>query len=149
MARLQATATVIDEALGAATPETVIQIVAPANQRVVIQKFGLYFSGISVTAEPINWELQTQNTAGTASALTLQKVDTSLPETVQTAAQHDFTAEPTAGVTLVVGKVHPQSGFAVIEPLGGEVVVGGGDRVGLVITAPSAVDVTAMIWIEE
>ena len=140
---------VAEEALAAATAETVIQLVAAANHRVKVLRWGVFFDGTSVTAEPVQVRLVRQTDAGTASALTPVKLDDSLAETLQTTAQQDFTAEPTAGDVVDVVEVHPQSGYEVIYPLGQEVIIGGGDRLGIECTAPDAVNVRAKIVFEE
>lgn len=149
MAAFIGTAQVTEEALAAATEETVIQLVAPANHRVKVLAFGIFFDGTSVTAEPAQVELARQTTAGTASSLTPVQRDNSLAETLQVSAQQDFTAEPTKGDILESREVHPQSGFEVWYPLGQEPIIGGGDRLGLIVTAPATVNCRAWICFEE
>jgi hypothetical protein len=83
------------------------------------------------------------------SALTPVKLDDSLAETLQTTSQHTATAEPTAGDVVDVVEVHPQSGYEIIYPLGQEVIIGGGDRLGIECTAPAGVNVRAKIVFEE
>jgi hypothetical protein len=48
-----------------------------------------------------------------------------------------------------VKEIHPQSGYEVWLPMGWEIIVGGGDRLGIELTAPSAVNVRAVIYFEE
>ena len=142
-------AQIAEEALAAATAETVIQLVAPSNHRVKVLRWGVFFDGTSVTAEPVQIRLLRQTTAGTATALTLVKMDDSLAETLQTSAQHDFTAEPTPGDVLESFNVHPQQGIEIMYPLGQEPIIGGGDRMGLELTAPAAVNCRAFMVFEE
>lgn len=136
-------------ALSAATAKTVIQIIAPSNHRVKILGWGVFFDGTSPTEEPVEVELARQSTAGTMSSLTPVKLDDSLAETLQTTAQHTATVEPTTGDVIDIAEVHPQQGYEIRYPLGQEPIVGGGDRVGIVCTAPSAVNVRAKIIFEE
>lgn len=149
MAAFQGMAQVAEEGLAAATAETVIQLIAPSNHRIKLLAWGIYFDGTSVTAEPVQVTIARQSTAGTASSLTPVKRDDSLAETLQTTAQQDFTVEPTTGDVLEAREVHPQAGFEVWYPLGQEIVIGGGDRVGLIATAPATVNCRAWMLFEE
>jgi len=136
-------------ALSAATAKTVVQIVAATNHRVKVLGWGVFFDGTSVTAEPVQVTLSRQSTAGTTSALTPVKMDDSIAETLLTTARHTATAEPTTGDTVDVIEVHPQQGYEKLYPLGQELICGGGDRIGIVCTAPAAVNVRAKILFEE
>jgi len=149
MAAFQGIAQTAEVALVAATAKTVVQIVAPANHRVRVLGWGVFFDGVSVTAEPVQVILARQSTAGTMSALTPVPLDDSLAETLQVTAQHTATVEPTTGVTVDVAEVHPQQGYEIMYPLGEQPVVGGGDRVGIICTAPAVVNVRAKIRFEE
>lgn len=149
MAAFQGTAVTAEVALSAATAKTVLQILAAANHRVKILRWWVTFDGTTSGNDPVLVELVRQSTAGTSSALTPRKVDDSLAETLLTTAVHTATAEPTTGDTLDTKHVHPQSGYEVTLPFGAEVVVGGGDRVGIRCTAPQAVNVVAGIHFEE
>jgi hypothetical protein len=148
MAAIRAVALTDEIALSAATAKTVIQITAPSNQRVVVKEWGVFFDGIDPLAQPVQVELAKQSTAGTMSSLTLAKI-TPGSETVQTTASHTATAEPTESAVLDTVEVHPQSGYEKIFPLGEEIIVAGGERLGIVCTAPAAVNVRAKIKFEE
>lgn len=149
MAAFQGFAQTAEIALSAATAKTVIQMVAATNHRVKVLGFGVFFDGVSVTAEPVQVRLLRQTTAGTMSALTPVKQDDSIADTLLTTFQHTATAEPTAGDVLDVLEVHPQQGYEIMYPLGQEVIVGGGDRIGIECTAPATVNVRAKIRFEE
>lgn len=149
MAAFQGQGTTAEIALSAATAKTIFQLVAAANHRVKILGWGVFFDGTSTTAEPVQVRLLRQTTAGTMSANTLTKRDDSIADTLLTTAQDNATAEPTAGNVLEVCEVHPQQGYQVFYPLGGEPIVGGGDRVGIECTAPATVNVRAMMIFEE
>jgi hypothetical protein len=149
MAAFQGIAQTAEVALSAATAKTVIQLVAATNHRVKVLRWGVFFDGVSVSAEPVQVRLLRQTTAGTMSSLTPVKLDDSLAETLQTTSQHTATAEPTAGDVVDVVEVHPQSGYEIIYPLGQEVIIGGGDRLGIECTAPAGVNVRAKIVFEE
>lgn len=150
MSRLDAIAQTAEVALVAATTKTVLQIVAPTNHRVAVKGWGVFFDGTSVSAEPVQVELLYQTTAGTMSANTPKRTDGGLSETLQTTAQDNASAEPTAGDVVDVAQVHPQQGYEKMFVFGyNEVVLGGGDRLGIRCTAPAGVNVRAKILFEE
>jgi len=149
MAAFIGSAQITEEALAAATAETLIQLVAVANHRVKVLRWGVSFDGVSVTAEPVQIRLLRQTTAGTGAALTPVKMDDSIADTLLTTAQQDFTAEPTAGDVLESYEVHPQQGVVMMYPLGQEPIIGGGDRMGIEVTAPAVVNARAFFVFEE
>lgn len=149
MAALQGNAITAEVALAAATAKTVIQVVAASNHAVKVLGWSVSFDGISSTAEPVVVVLMRQTTAGTMSALTPVKVDPGRNETMQTTAQHTATAEPTSGDVLARRNIHPQAGYEVIYPPDQQPIVGGGERIGIVCTAPAVVNVIAEIRFEE
>ena len=149
MAAFQGIAQTTEVALSAATAKTVVQIAAPANHRLKVLRVGFFFDGTSTTAEPVQVTLSRQSSSGTMSALTPVPLDDSLSETLQTLAQFNASAEPTTGATIDSCECHPQQGFEVIYPLGQEPIVGGGDKVGLVCTAPASVNVRGKLVFEE
>lgn len=148
MSAIYGIAQTAEVALVANTAKTVVQLVTPANHRARILGWGVFFDGTSVSNAPVQVRLLRQTTAGTASALTPVQVQPAA-ETIQCTAQHTATAEPTAGDVLDIAEVHPQSGYEVRFPLGQEVIVGGGGRIGIECTAPDAVNVRAKLIFEE
>lgn len=128
-----------DRTLTTATTETVLQLVAATNHRVRIIGWGIAFDGVDPTEEPVKVVLKRSTTAGTSSAGTVVKADDSLAETLQTTSRITFTAEPTAGDELEARYVHPQAGYEKLYPEGREIIVGGGDRIGLEVTTPTGV----------
>jgi hypothetical protein len=149
MAGIRVAATTAEVALTAATARTVLQVVAAANHRVLVEQISVSFDGISPTAEPVIVELLRQTTAGTMSALTPVKLSDAGSETIQTTAQHSATAEPTAGDVLWRVEIHPQTGIEKLFPLGQEMIVAGGGRLGVRCTAPAAVNVVAGLVVNE
>lgn len=148
MAGLDCVAQTAEIALTAATAKTVLQLVAPANQRLKIKGWGVFFDGTSASAEPVQARVLRQTTAGTMTSLTPVKTCAG-SETVQATAQHTATAEPTAGDVLDVVEVHPQSGFEKQITPDMKMEVPGGGRVGIECTAPAGVNVRAKIFFEE
>jgi hypothetical protein len=136
-------------ALVGTTAKTALQIVAPANHRVLIEEVGIFFDGTSVSAEPVVVEVLRQTTAGTMSAATPVKRNSADDETLQTTAQHTATVEPSAGDILDVWEIHPQSGWEKIYPLGREIQVPGGTRLGIRLTAPANVNCLVKLGFQE
>lgn len=148
MAGLICSATTAEIALSAATAKTVLQVTAPTNQRLQLKRWGIFFDGVSSTAEPVQVRLLRQSSAGTMTSLTPVLLSAG-SETVQATAQHTATAEPTAGNVLDVAEVHPQGGYEVVLPFDQMIEIAGGTRLGVEATAPAGVNCRAkMIWSE-
>lgn len=137
-----------DIALTAATAKTVVQIVMATNIKGKLLRIGCSFDGTSTTEEPVTILIERQTTAGTMTSLTLVKHDDDDGATIQASAQHTATAEPTGGDDLDRWLVHPQSGIDIFYPLGMEPRIGAGDRIGMVVTAPSTVNCAPKMWFE-
>lgn len=149
MADLHGTAQTADVAItGAAAAKTVVQILAPANHRVKVKGWGVFFDGVATTNPACEVRLLRQSSAGTMSALTPVKTRPAA-ESLLVTAQHTATVEPTAGDVVDALQVHPQSGFEVQYAPGDEVVVGGGERLGIEVYASANVNVRAKIRFEE
>jgi hypothetical protein len=125
--------------------KTILQVVAAANHRIVVNKIVVSFEGVTVTDAPIQVRVLRQSTAGTMSALTLVKDDSTDDETLQTTGLHTATAEPTAGDVLESQMVHPQSSRVFVGPY----VVPGGGRLGVEVTAAVGVDCIVSAYGEE
>lgn len=136
----------IAAAVGAA--KTILQVVAPANHIVAVKGVSVSFDGTSASAEPVQVDLLRQTTAGTMSSATPVE-ETTTGTTVQTTAQKNATVEPTAGNVLRRWEVHPQSGLIEKFTIEDELLIAGGGRLGLRVTAPAAVNVLAQISVEE
>lgn len=153
MAALQATLNIPSIALAAATAKTVGQITAPTNQRVKVLEFSVYFDGTSNTAQPVQFRILRQSTAGTSLVSTpLNPVDADLPETIQTSGlvgAAGAQTEPTPGAVLLTGTIHPQTGWIYPLPFGQEFIVQGGGRIGIELTAAATVNARGAIRCEE
>lgn len=128
---------------------TLLQIVAAAQQRVKIKEISISFKGTSNTAAPILVQIQKQTSAGTASAGTVSKFVSSDSETLQTTAQITFTAEPTSTTVFIEEEVHPQTGYTWQAPFGGELIIPGGSRLGITVTAGATVSAICRVIGEE
>ena len=123
-------------AVSTTSTKTQVQILAPANQRVIIEYLAVHFQGVVTTDAPIQCELLIQTTAGTASALTINKHNPADDETLQTSAQETFTAEPTASTIKRRWFVHPQSSRVFIAQGEWAIPVPGGTRMAFRTVTP-------------
>jgi len=143
-----------DVPLSAGVPKTVVQITAAANHRLLIKNILVAFKSISSSDEPVEVILMRQTSAGTGGvSATIAKNNESDDETIQATGQTGpagaWTTEPTAGDILQVWRVHPQPGLAIFYPFGEEIVVKGGSRLGLKMTAAQAQSASGAIIFEE
>lgn len=148
MAALRFVANTAELATGAAK-KTLLQLVAAANHRVAVKEIAVSFKGIVNTNPPILVEIYRQTDAGTMSALTLQKWDESADETLQTTAQENATIEPAGAVVIFREEVHPQGGYTWQLPFGYELLIKGGNRIGIAVTATVTVSAVVRAICEE
>lgn len=152
MADLNFAAAPPEIAVPVTTVQTLLQVVAPTNQRLKVKEISVAFKGTSNTASPILVEVLYQSSAGTGgNALTLVKEDPDVQATIQSTAQYGpwSTTEPTAGAVVAREEVHPQTGFLWQAPFGGEYKVPGGSRFAVRVTCPATVSCTARMRVEE
>ncbi len=135
--------------LSTTSAKTLIQLVAAANVRVKILEWSVSFAGTSNTATPIQVDIVRQTSAGTSVSLTLVKDNESDQETLNTTALQTITAEPTTGSTVITEEVHPQTGYTWQAPFGREVIIQGGNRAGLRVTAAASVIAASRMFAEE
>jgi len=148
MAGILGVVTYAEQALAAATTKTVLQVVAPANHRVKVLGWGVFFDGVNTAGEPVQVRVLRQSTAGTMSSVTPLQVQP-VAETILTTAQYGASAEPTAGDIIDVIECHPQQGYEVKFPMGQEIIIPGGGRLGIDCTAPAIVNVRVKLFFEE
>jgi hypothetical protein len=129
--------------------KTLLQLVAAANHRVVITEIGISFHGVTPTDAPILVQAMRQTTAGTMSAATPVKRNSTDDETLQTTAQHTATVEPTAGDVLKQWAIHPQGGLVYQPAPGEEIVVPGGGKLGITVTAGVSINADVYVDYEE
>lgn len=143
-----------EEALAAATAETLLIVAGATSRKGRILAFELSFDGVTSGAEPVQGRIRRGNSAsqGTSTAATEEKHDPDDPTAALTGF-HSFTAEPTyTGQPLREFEVHPQGG-----QYGDKITVPGpwvlddatNSFIGLVVTAPATVNVLASVQWEE
>ena len=135
-------------ALVADTAKTVLMLTAPANQRVVIQRMGVFFDGTKSNNEPILIQLYRMTDAGTLTSGSPADYQ-DLGITFNTTMGYNATVEPSQGELVDTFNIHPQQGIEIILPLMQELIVAGGGRIAMVITAPDAVNCVAKFMFEE
>ena len=92
-----------------------------------------------------------QTSGGTiTNSTTLRKVDPDNQETIQTACKDTATVEPTdSGDVPMAELVHPQPGYMWQAPFGGEIIINGGGRLGIRVTAGTGVNASVRVVAEE
>jgi hypothetical protein len=150
MAGIRLRASSGEEAIAAAVAETILQIVAAANHRVKLTEYSVSFKGTSATDTPARVRIFRQTGAGTSAAVTPLKDDASADETLQTTVRNAFSAEPASDDALIDEfEVHPQTGVKVFLPLGQEILIPGGGRLGFKVTAAQAQTCVVSVAVEE
>jgi len=127
----------------AGTAQTMLQLVAAANQRLVVDRISASFEGIANTDEPILIRIVRQSTAGTGGdAVTPYPADEGVDETLTASGLEDIDGgDPTETNLLWSELVHPQGGFSWTPAMvGKEIKVKGGGRIAIEATADDAVD---------
>lgn len=151
MSALQAKITSGSVALVAATAKTVLQVGAPANQRVKVLGIKLTADGVTSSAVPISVRILRQTTAGTMTSVTPVPVEKDLSGiTIQSTGAKNASAEPTASDVLDTFFVPAFMGaYEVFYPFGQELIVQNGKYLGIECTAPANVNVQGMLTFEE
>lgn len=125
-------------AMVAATPKTVLQIKAPANQRVILSMLSITGKQpAGGTDTPVKVRL-TRSTAnfGTGTGATPGKNNPSDPETIQSVVASNFSVEPTSPTdTGLWWEVQPQSGMISFYPPDLRVEIPGGQSINVEITS--------------
>lgn len=126
-------------ALTASQSHTLVQIIAPSSQSVLITEVVVSYDGITAADPPILTDIVKQSDAGTMSALTPKKINDGDPETLNTTAQYGASGtEPTTTDLLYSEYVHEQGGNCIINLRhlpGGGIKIKGGGRIGIRYTA--------------
>lgn len=152
MASVYSATTEGEEALAAATAETVLCLIGSTAVKARIIEWSVCFDGTSSTAEPVRVRLvRTTADDGTSTAATEKAWDPDNP-TANCAAKHSYTAEPTKEAQALADyEIPPTSGMVLQYPLGREIVIDNSASTGLAIecTAPAAVNVSCTICWEE
>lgn len=130
--------------------KTISQIVAATNDRLKVSGWGISIKGTSATDPPVLVQIVRQTTAGTMSAGNIAKKNDGDPETIQTTTLVNATAEPTTGAVVESFEVHPQTGYYKFYPMGQEIIIPNGERLGFKVTSATLTyNCTVEVDIEE
>mgnify|MGYP000558890807 CR=1 FL=1 len=141
------TAVIEGVTLVSATPETLLHV--GAGVKIRVHEWGVSFDGVTASDAPVEVQLLTQSTVGTASSGTPVARDRSATLTPASDFHHTFTVEPTLGAVLESHLITPNGGLLVMQYMpGSEPVTAGGSTefIGLKATAPTS-NVSANAWI--
>lgn len=141
-----------EEALAAATAETVLALIGSTVVKGKVIEWGVSFDGTSATAEPVRVRVLrlTADDGTRTTTVTEAKWDPDSPD-ANCVGRHSFTAEPTKGDVLKDYEIHPQGGIAIQYPLGREITLDNSTSAGVAIecTAPATVNVVGyLVWEE-
>ncbi len=153
MARLQGSFALAPTSITGGTPQTLIQIAAPTNQRLAITQLILSFDGTNSANTPATVKVERQ-TGGTFTntAVAPKKINdpSGTGETLQAVAHTAVTAEPTESDVLAEFVFPVFGGFGSIPyPLFQEIVVPGGTLLGIKIAAAQTVNCSLTVIYEE
>ena len=132
--------------------KTLLQILAPANQRLKIDEIDVSFEGVNNVAVPILVEIFRQTNAGDGGdVITAKKMDPGYDEAIQTTVLEDLDGsfQPGDGDEVQGEMVHAQGGYTWQAGFGKEIIVPGGGRLGLIVTAGAGVNAKARFYGEE
>jgi hypothetical protein len=150
MARLRFALSTTAEVALTTSLKTVVQIGAPANQRVAVRGFGIAFDGVSSTAGCAEVLLVIQTT-GTQSGTSLVGVKDlrGTTEAIGSTGLQNFSAEPTYSDILRSYNINQMTGYERAFAQDEEIELAGGTRLGVVVRASSAVNAQAFLSAEE
>jgi hypothetical protein len=158
MASLQGYIDIPSTSLTGGTGLTVLEIVAPTNQRVKVLAYGFYFDGTSNSAVPVQAIIARPSASGTYTSILPVPVEGECTETFQatynfknTGTEPIYTA-PSSGASgniLKTFTVHPQLGYEYLAPLGQEDIIKGSGVFCVQLTAQAGVNVRGYLKVEE
>lgn len=141
-----------EEALAAATAETLLQLRGGTTTYAKVIAWGVSFDGVTADAAPVVVRLVRQTTDGTGTGATETLIQPAVAAAAAVTSFHSFSAEPTAGDVVETHEVHPQGGNIIREyPPGREPQLDNVNtsRIGIEVNAPAVVNAVAWIHWEE
>jgi len=137
------------EAVASDTTKTLIQLHNDVFGPIRVVEWGISFDGISSTATPARVKLMRQTTGGTMTQIGGGIKYNSNDTTSNASFRIGATAEPTGTTDLYeLHQVTPTGGLLVKQyPLGREITLNSGERLGLVVTAGPSSAASALGYI--
>ena len=139
-------------ALTGGAAQTVLQVIAPTNQRVRILQTEIQFDGTNSANTPalVQFNRQTGGTFTTSVTAKKTSESSATGETLQTAGKTAQTVAPTDGDILFDRYVPVFGGLVVIpETPGQEMMIQGGTILGIKVNAPQGVNCKITVKFEE
>lgn len=147
---------VVTPAAELAAPTSALQCVmwvkAPANQRLAIKRISVSFDSTSNSAAPVQVQISKLTSDGTGGGALTPKQKQPNATTLQATAKDKSTvwsAEPSVGDVMDYQNIHPQGGIYIPYTFLDEIVINGGERLGILIFAGAAVNCIPVIEFEE
>jgi len=140
--------------LASSSEETLIRLISSTNSAVKIKEWGVFFDGISVTAEPVLVRLCLTDTSnGNYTTHTPTRRAGPAVSARLIAQTMNTSSMPNIQAVLATREVHPQSGYQEKFSYGDEPVIFNGTSANgvlcLMVNSPSSVNATAEIVFEE
>ena len=131
--------------------KTLIQLLAPANQRMAVRGWGIAFDGVSSTAGAVDVRLCIFSSSnGSYTGATLVKDLRGTTEAIQTSGRFNNTSnEGSISDTLRSYEVNPMTGYERAFAQDEEIEIAGGERFGIIAIASSAVNCHVFVNAEE
>lgn len=130
--------------------KTVASLTNQANIRLAICGFAISFDGVTSTGGQAEVILGIHSSSGTAGgAMTLTKDVRGTTEAIGTSGNFNFSAEPSYSAYLRVYEVNQMTGYERAFAQDEEIVLAGGERMGILVRASAAVNCHAFIDAEE
>jgi hypothetical protein len=146
MARTYGTLTTSGDISTGTAAKTILQITAPANTKIAVQKGNISFRGNSPTADKILVQLVRSATGGSgATTRNPAKIDATDSTSIQSTGKEGYTAEPSSGTVVYEDVIHPQGSLNLPE----EIIVKPGETLAWVTNAPASVNCRARFKFEE
>jgi hypothetical protein len=139
MAGILAAATTAKIAITTSDTFRLLQIAAPANQRLKIKKWSVWFdeeTGDATPAIPLVVKAGKHSASTGGSALTINRKSTG-SETLQASALHTLTTSTLVDIETKI--VNAQTGYEVMYAPGEEPILAGGEKFGIEVTSGATV----------
>lgn len=147
--------TTAESTLASSSSKALIRLIAPSSFSVKIKEWGVFFDGISATAEPVVVQLCAVDTSFGNYTTHTPARRAGRPSAAQSVVQTMNTSSgPTIFSILATREIHPQSGYQEKFSYGDEIIICGvttaaGGAVALIVNSPSSVNAMGEIVFEE
>ncbi len=135
--------------------KTMLKLISTTNQAIKIKEWGVFFDGVSVTAEPVSVALMDYTTAEDAggwlnsAATPIQRAGKAITASRAIVQVFRSTSSHGWGGSYATLEVHPQSGYQEKFSYGDEIQICNGQAIGINVLSASSVNCKAMIIYEE